>query len=128
MTNKRNDKNAKRLEFCRKRLRIHGTPAEAKLWSILKNRQIEGLKFRRQYSIGNYILDFYCPELKLAIELDGEYHYNYQNHQRDIERTDYLYEIAGIKTLRFENHIVFDNPRHIIDYIIFEKQNRYVRF
>ena len=56
----------------RKSLRNHSTAAEAVLWRILKGKQLEGLKFRRQQGIGPYIVDFYCPKLKLAIELDGE--------------------------------------------------------
>ena len=78
-----NEKNARSLKYIRKDLRSNGTPAEAKLWSLIKNRQVENLKFRRQFSIGNYILDFYCPELKLCIELDGDYHYNSQKHEMD---------------------------------------------
>ena len=58
----------------RQHLRKQGTVAEAVLWRILKNEQIEGVKFRRQFGAGNYILDFYASELKLAIELDGAPH------------------------------------------------------
>ena len=53
----------------RKELRNHSTSAEATLWKMLKGKQIAGLKFRRQHSVGPYILDFYCPQIKLAIEL-----------------------------------------------------------
>ena len=113
-----NEKNARSLKYIRKDLRSNGTPAEAKLWSLIKNRQVENLKFRRQFSIGNYILDFYCPELKLCIELDGDYHYNSQKHEMDKNRDSRLYEELSIKTLRFENHIVVDNPNIIIYNII----------
>lgn len=65
------DKNIASMKYLRKTLRNNGTPAEGKLWSILKNKQVENLTFRRQFSIGKYILDFYCPTLRLAIELDG---------------------------------------------------------
>ncbi|WP_143525188.1 endonuclease domain-containing protein, partial [Labilibacter marinus] len=55
----------------RKQLRNNSTPAECELWNYLKGKKVCRLKFRRQYSVGKYVLDFYCPELKLAIELDG---------------------------------------------------------
>ena len=67
--------NRKEKEVQRKELRSNGTKYEATLWLILKNRQIDGVRFRRQFSVGEYILDFYCPELKLGIELDGQGHY-----------------------------------------------------
>jgi very-short-patch-repair endonuclease len=63
------------LKPFRKKLRNNSTSAEATLWTYLKNRQLEGRKFRRQHSIGNYIADFYCPEEQLVIELDGEGHF-----------------------------------------------------
>ena len=91
----------------RRDLRNHSTMAEMALWNRLKGRQVEGLLFRRQFSIGNYILDFYCPEIKLAIELDGEVH-NYQL-EEDLARTRDLEENHGIKVLRFENHWVYDH-------------------
>ena len=56
----------------RNSLRNNSTAAESTLWKVLRNKQIEGLRFRRQHSIGPYIMDFYCPEIKLCIELDGE--------------------------------------------------------
>ena len=64
--------NRKEKEVQRKELRSNGTKYEATLWLILKNRQIDGVRFRRQFSVGEYILDFYCPELKLGIELTGK--------------------------------------------------------
>ena len=80
---------------------------------------MEGLQFRRQFSVGNYILDFYCPELKLAIELDGEIH----NHQieEDLARTRALKEEHGIKVLRYENRWVFEHLQSILDDIHDEK-------
>ena len=50
------------------------TPAEQRLWQALRNRQLSGLKFRRQHAVGAYILDFYCPACKLVVELDGDIH------------------------------------------------------
>ena len=59
-------------EYARE-LRLRTTKAEQKLWSLLRNRQLRGKKFRRQHAIANYIVDFYCNECKLAIELDGNF-------------------------------------------------------
>ena len=106
------------LKPYRRDLRKHGTPAEGSLWTRLKNRQVGGFLFRRQFSIGNYILDFYCPDLHLALELDGESH-RYKpsdDRQRDIT----LLECHGIKTLRYENRFVFEHPTQIIDDILAE--------
>ena len=91
----------------RRTLRSTSTAAEATLWTILKGRQIGGLKFRRQYSIENNILDFYCVEIKLAIELDGDYHNQSLVDTHDYERDKFLENRYGIMTLRFENRIVF---------------------
>lgn len=98
--------------WMRRKLRHSLTPAEASLWRVLKGRQVYGLKFRRQHSVGPYILDFYCPELKLAIELDGESHA--MREEYDERRTDYLFRMAGIMVLRFENRVVFENLEQII--------------
>ncbi|MDR0960941.1 MAG: endonuclease domain-containing protein [Mediterranea sp.] len=95
----------------RKKLRTYGTPAEAVLWKTLKNRQLNGLKFRRQYSVGRYILDFYCPSLHLAIELDGQSHIGKETY--DEQRTLYL-KAKEITVLRYENRIAFENPTQII--------------
>ncbi len=95
----------------RRELRQALTPAEAVLWRLLKGRQLEGLKFRRQHSVEPYILDFYCPALKLAIELGGASHACREEY--DGQRTSYLSETAGITVLRFENRVVFENPEQI---------------
>lgn len=68
--------NRKHLKDFRKELRNNSTKAESRLWKVLRKRQLEGRKFRRQHSIGNYIVDFYCPEEKLIVELDGAIHCN----------------------------------------------------
>ena len=106
--------NKEEQEWRRKILRNHSTSAEAVLWRLLKNKQIEGLKFRRQHSIGPYIVDFYCPALKLAIELDGDVHNRQLEH--DEQRTCYLQK-NNIEVLRFENRTVFENAELIIDEI-----------
>jgi very-short-patch-repair endonuclease len=97
--------NRNELKEKRKLLRNNLTPAEATLWKLLQKNQL-GKKFRRQHSVGPYILDFYCPSEKLAIELDGKDHYKESGYIRDAKRTEYL-EQFGIRVIRFENDEVF---------------------
>lgn len=106
--------NRKYMESRRKELRNNSTSAEAVLRLKLKNRQLEGRRFRRQFSVGNYILDFYCPQEKLAIELDGEVHSTSEAIAYDHQRDAYQ-ESIGIKVLRFENRIVFDDPDYLLN-------------
>jgi very-short-patch-repair endonuclease len=115
--------NKPELTHLRKKLRNNGTCAEAVMWNILKNSQIGGLKFRRQHSIGPYITDFYCPELKLALELDGYYHQTPEGKEHDLRRDQYFYNL-GIATLRFENKWVFERARDIADAILDLKKER----
>ena len=95
------------LEF-RKELRENLTPAEAFLWKHLKSKQLEGKRFTRQHSVGNYIVDFYCASEKLIIELDGEVHMTANAMEYDEKRAKYL-ENLGYTVIRFENKMVFDN-------------------
>ena len=88
----------------RQTLRTHGTSAEATMWRMLKSEQICGVKFRRQFSVGPYILDFYCPRLKICIELDGDHHYSRQGYEHDLTRNTYLSHEHGITILRYENY------------------------
>jgi very-short-patch-repair endonuclease len=83
-------------------LRKSSTPQERLLWRYLRNRQFEGWKFRRQHPIERYILDFYCPKARLAIELDGGGHNFSSKESLDQERTKFL-ESKGIAVLRFWN-------------------------
>lgn len=83
---------------------------------MIKNSQFEGRKFRRQHSIGNYILDFYCASEKLAIELDGARHFSGEGAAYDRERRSYL-ESKGIRVLRFENERVFKDRDWVADMI-----------
>jgi very-short-patch-repair endonuclease len=108
--------NRKHLEKSRKELRNLGTAAEAVLWKYLQKRQILGKKFRRQASIGPYIVDFFCPECRLIIELDGAVHDGFLPGEYDAERTTYL-EQLGLKVLRSENRILYDNPDAVLDTI-----------
>jgi very-short-patch-repair endonuclease len=95
-------------------LRKRLTPAEAALWSLLKNRQAFGLKFRRQTSIENYIVDFYCAQYNIVIELDGEPHFTEEQAIKDQKRDKRLTEL-GCTILRYENLVVFDHPDFIFD-------------
>jgi very-short-patch-repair endonuclease len=104
--------NIKRLKKHRRELRSGKTPAEAKLWKCLQRSQL-GLKFRRQHSVGNYILDFYCPEKRLAIELDGDGHFNPLAEEYDTDRDAFLRR-HGITVMRFENQRVFDDLDSIL--------------
>lgn len=90
-------------------LRQQMTPAEIRLWSLLRRNQLEGRKFRRQHSVGPYILDFYCASEQLAVELDGEGHQSDAGYLYDQRRGAYLLS-QGIRTLRFENKLVFQEP------------------
>ena len=100
----------------RKELRNNLTPAEAKLWSMLQGKKLEGRKFRRQHSVDKYVLDFYCPEEKLAVELDGHGHFTKSGAEYDKER-DLFISTFGIKVLRFENKLVWDNPEGLLEEI-----------
>ena len=86
--------NKKFLETWRRELRKRLTPAEAFLWKSLQNRKFENRKFRRQHSIGNFIVDFYCPEEKLIIELDGAVHQNPTAREKDEKRDKILQELG----------------------------------
>ncbi len=103
------------LKNYRKDLRKHLTPAEARLWNHLKNKQL-GHKFRRQHGIGRYIVDFYCADKKLAVELDGSPHDSEQGYAKDENRTEYLQRL-NIKVIRFENKDVIKNLEGVLQEI-----------
>lgn len=107
-------KNLDYMKPYRKGLRKSFTPAEASLWTLFKNRQVFGLKFRRQISIENYIVDFYCAELKLIIKLDGEPHFSQIQSDKD-EKRDLRLKELGYNVLRYENLVVFDHPDFIFE-------------
>lgn len=106
--------NNKSLKHRRNNLRWNTTNAEKILWEMVRCRKMLGYKFRRQYSAGPYIIDFYCPELRLAIELDGIQHSNKENVQYDQEREKILQSL-NIKTLRFWNYEILEDPEKIIE-------------
>ena len=113
LTNQRNLQSQKEL---RQSLRNNSTPAEACLWRTLKGKQIDGLKFRRQFGFGPYILDFYCPEIRLCIELDGEVHKSAEAAEFDEQRTEFLRH-NNVEVIRFDNEVVFYNTQGIIEEI-----------
>jgi very-short-patch-repair endonuclease len=102
------------IERAARQLRNHLTPAESHLWQALKNRQLNGLRFRCQHPIGRFILDFYCPSCKLAIEVDGEIHS--EQVDRDAARTEQL-EAYGYRVLRFSNEEVLNNLNRVLETI-----------
>ena len=100
----------------RRALRQTETAAEALLWERLRDRRLGGLKFRRQYSVGIYILDFYCPAWRLAIELDGESHASPEAQKYDAERTEFL-SMLNICVLRFPNAAIYKDILSVISTI-----------
>ncbi len=87
----------------RRQLRQNITKAEKLLWDKVKHRQIENCKIRRQYSLAKFVIDFYSPELKLAVEIDGESQFENGAAEYDKERQAFL-ESAGITFIRFTNN------------------------
>lgn len=100
----------------RKELRNDSTEFERLLWDKLKGSRLNGLKFTRQYSVGPYILDFYCPKLRLGIELDGNQHREKDAVLYDKDRTDYL-EAANINIIRFWNEEITTNILKVLEKI-----------
>jgi len=98
-------KNDPSLKDRRRELRQNQTETEKLFWTQLRNKKFMDMKFFRQYSVGPYILDFYCPEIKLAVEMDGGQHNLPENREYDTARTEYL-QAHGIKVLRFWNNEV----------------------
>ena len=101
----------------RRELRRSMPSPEVLLWSRLNRRQLVGVKFRRQHSIGPFVVDFYCPAAKVAIELDGETHFRDGAVEYDAERQAYI-ERFGIRVLRFGNRDVFSNLDGVLSDII----------
>ncbi|MGH8015827.1 MAG: endonuclease domain-containing protein, partial [Candidatus Zixiibacteriota bacterium] len=98
------------------RLRNQMPSAEVILWSRLQKRQVLGFKFRRQYSVGPYVLDFYCPAAKLAIELDGSSHF--QNDEPEYDRNRQVsIEQLGIRFLRFTNLEIYKHLNETMEAI-----------
>ena len=108
----------------RQALRTHGTPAEAALWRALQRRRLDGFKFRRQFGVGAYILDFYCPEARLGVELDGAVHAAQRDY--DAARTRNLAAV-GVRVVRFENAEVFERLEVVCAAILHEAREHVAR-
>ena len=96
-------------------LRRNATEAERQLWRRLRNRQL-GAKFRRQQPLGRYVLDFYCHEHALVIEVDGAHHYQDQQAEADRDRTAWL-EAVGLRVLRFTNREVMTELDRVLEQV-----------
>jgi very-short-patch-repair endonuclease len=101
------------LKERRRELRRNQTEAEKTFWAHVRNGQFHGMKFFRQYSVGPYILDFYCPVKKLAVELDGGQHNQTENMEYDAARSEYL-SAHGIEVLRFWNNDVLLDVQSVL--------------
>ena len=100
-------------------LRRGMTPAEEKLWEALRGRRLAGLKFRRQHPLDRFILDFYCVDLRLVVEVDGGIHATPDQAARDEERTMWL-NALGIRVLRVTNEEVENDLAGVLRRIIEE--------
>lgn len=100
-----------------KKLRRNQTPAEERLWKILRSHKLDGLKFRRQHPLSWFIADFYCHELKLIIELDGGIHELEEVKAYDIRREKKLREL-GLTVIRFKNEQVYTEPEVILNAVL----------
>lgn len=104
------------LKKYRKELRNNMTYSEARLWSCLKNRQLKGRRFRRQHSIGNYIVDFFCYSEKLIVEVDGTSHDEAMSEENDKTRDKFLSD-QGFRILRIRAIDIKDNLERVLEYI-----------
>jgi very-short-patch-repair endonuclease len=92
------------------------TGAELKLWNYLNKKQLCNIRFRRQHPIGRFIVDFYCHQFKLVIEIDGSIHNEENQQERDENRT-YELEKLGLTVIRFDNKIVMTNIKEVLQQI-----------
>ena len=109
---RRNLFNQKIRKNLRGKLRKTPTKAEGLLWFKIRNEQL-GYKFRRQHGIGRYIADFYCPELKLAVEIDGGVHFEEKNIVKDKQREEYFKKL-GIAMVRYTNLNIVQNIDNVL--------------
>ena len=101
------------LKDIRRELRQTLTPAEIVLWKKLRNGRFLSLKFTRQHSIGNYIVDFYCAHPRIVIEVDGGVHNEKEQREKDIHRDENLRDMNYI-VLRFSNEEVINNTKEVL--------------
>jgi len=102
----------------RRELRKNQTGAESRLWSVLRNRKLEGRKFRRQHTFGKYTVDFFCHEENLVIEVDGSSHDNVSKVLYDEKRDQFLKE-QGLRIIRFRNEEVYYHLEEVLNEIKF---------
>ena len=121
-TNFRGNFNYGKLKERARELRQNQTPAEEMMWGLVRNRQVADLKFRRQHQIGPYIVDFYCNELRLIVELDGGYHFEPAQIEKDKKREADLRSL-DFQILRFENKEFMDDPISVLEQIASHKSN-----
>lgn len=98
----------------RRELRHNFTPAEILFWSKIAGKQFLNLKFRKQHGIGPYVVDFYCPQKKLIIEIDGDSHASREGVESDIQRTKYLKSLA-YQIVRYANRDVLNNIEGVFE-------------
>jgi len=98
----------------RRRFRKEMTPAEEQLWFKLNRKQLLGVKFRRQHGIGPYIVDFYCPEKALIVEVDGDVHAFENNLEKDKLRQNYL-ENLGLRVVRYQNNDILKSLESVLE-------------
>ena len=106
----------KNLKLYSRELRKNMTDAEKLLWYKIRGRQLKGYQFYRQKIIGNYIVDFYCPKAKLAIELDGGQHYSDEGKEKDRMRDKNIADF-GIEVLRFSDREIFESLNSVLEKI-----------
>lgn len=104
--------NKRSLLEIRRSLRANSTPAEEILWEEIRNRKLNGLKFKRQHSIGNYVIDFYCASKRFIIELDGEVHNTPDQKEKDQQRDQNLTEM-NFRVLRITNSQVLNEIEEV---------------
>ncbi len=104
---------SKNLKTISRQLRKNSTDAEKLLWSKIRRRQIKNYQFFRQKPIGKYIVDFYCKEARLVIEIDGGQHYENKNIEADKKRDNFLKSL-GLKNMRFTNLDILKNVDNVV--------------
>ncbi|WP_338268863.1 endonuclease domain-containing protein [Marinomonas pontica] len=108
--------NLKKNHYFRVNLRETMPEPERRLWRHIRGRQL-GMKFRRQHGIGPYIVDFYCPEKRLVIEIDGDSHYNLDTQVYDRKRDDFMRSL-GLQVMRFTNQDILENLGSVLEVVL----------
>ncbi len=103
--------------FLKRRLRTALTPAETLLWNKLRSKQCHSFKFRRQHAIGPFIVDFFCPEQGLVVEIDGDVHAEQTKIAQDRQRERYLRSL-GLQVIRYTNHEVLNNLNGVLEHLL----------